>query len=99
MKGMMNPRSELMERKQYNPFLYQKTSRTGETGPMSQPILRTVLESTVKIEQQSYSHYTDAQGRAESESSIARLDELARAELAHKEKLHDRDWYQISCEK
>jgi len=54
---------------------------------MSQPILRTILESAVKIEEQSYALYTDAQRKAESESSIALLGELAKAELAHKERL------------
>jgi rubrerythrin len=65
----------------------QKISRTGDTGLMSQPILRAVLESAVKIEEQSYALYTNAQGKAELESSIALLSELARAELSHKEKL------------
>jgi len=54
---------------------------------MSRSLLKTIVESAVKIEEQSYALYTEAQGRAKLPSSKVLLSELAQAELNHKEKL------------
>jgi rubrerythrin len=54
---------------------------------MFEPLLKEILESAIKIEEESYALYTKAQGIAKLPSSKALLKELAEAELNHKEKL------------
>lgn len=49
--------------------------------------MKTILESAIKIEDQSYDLYTKAQEKAKLPSSKALLRELAQAELQHKQKL------------
>jgi len=49
--------------------------------------LKTILDSAIKIEEQSYHLYTKAQEKAKLPSSKALLTELAEAEIQHKEKL------------
>jgi len=54
---------------------------------MFEPLLKKILESAIKIEEESYALYTKAQGIAKLPSSKALLKELGEAELNHKEKL------------
>lgn len=54
---------------------------------MFEPLLKKILESSIKIEEESYALYTRAQQRAKLPSSKSLLTELAEAELSHKEKL------------
>jgi len=54
---------------------------------MSAILLKTILESAIKIEDQSYDLYTKAQEKAKLPSSKALLRELAQAEIQHKQKL------------
>ena len=54
---------------------------------MSAPLLKAILESAIKIEEQSYALYTKAQEKAKLQSSRALLGDLARAEIQHKHKL------------
>ena len=54
---------------------------------MSTTLLKTILESAIKIEEQSYDLYTKAQEKTKLPSSKALLSELAQAEIQHKKKL------------
>jgi len=54
---------------------------------MSTTLLKTILESAIKIEEESYDLYTKAQGKVNLASSKALLSELAQAEIQHKKKL------------
>jgi len=54
---------------------------------MSTTLLKTILESAIKIEDESYDLYTKAQEKANLASSKALLNELAQAEIQHKKKL------------
>ena len=54
---------------------------------MYEPLFKKLLEGAIKIEEESYAIYVKAQGIAELPSSKALLNELAKAELSHKEKL------------
>lgn len=49
--------------------------------------MKTILESAIKIEEESYHLYTKAQGKVNLASSKALLSELAQAEIQHKKKL------------
>jgi len=54
---------------------------------MSTTLLKTILESAIKIEEESYDLYTKSQGKVNLASSKALLSELAQAEIQHKKKL------------
>lgn len=54
---------------------------------MREPDLKAILESAVKLEEQSYALYTMAQEKVNYPSSKKFLEELAQEELKHKEKL------------
>ena len=54
---------------------------------MYEPLLKKTLEGAIKIEEESYALYIKAQTIAELPSSKDLLNELAEAELNHKEKL------------
>lgn len=49
--------------------------------------MKTILESAIKIEEESYDLYTKSQGKVNLASSKALLSELAQAEIQHKKKL------------
>jgi len=54
---------------------------------MPEPLLKTLLEGAVKIEEQPYTLYTTALEKTSLSSSKGLLRELAQAEIGHKEKL------------
>jgi rubrerythrin len=54
---------------------------------MVNPDVKAILEAAVRVEEQSYTLYTIAQGKVEYSSSKKLLKELAQEELKHKEKL------------
>ena len=54
---------------------------------MAKPDMTAILDSAVKMEEQSYALYTMAQGKVGYSSSNKLLKELAQEELKHKEKL------------
>ena len=54
---------------------------------MYEPLFKKLLEGAIKIEEESYSIYVKAKKIAQLSSSKALLNELAEAELSHKEKL------------
>ena len=54
---------------------------------MTQPTFSSIIKEAIKMEEESYALYTEAQKRTDLESSKAFLKELAETEMQHKEKL------------